>query len=121
MKKKKERRTVTVELCDNKRKYRGRLLGLVNDSEFFRILSSRRTQNKVFSSATKPLEEIAEYAKFDGLRLVVAVKEIDDKVIGGKQLFVTEKLDMIGTVETNQQIGILSKGDEYIIVSEGKE
>lgn len=118
---KKEKKTITVELCDNRKKYKGRLLGLVNDSEFFRILSSRRTQNKVFSSETKPLGEIADYAKFDGLRLVVAVKEIDGELLAGKQLFVTEKLDMVGSVETDQQIGILTKEDEYIIVSEGKD
>lgn len=120
MKKKGEKRTITVELCDNKKEYKGRLLGLIDDSEFFRILSSRRTQNKVFSSKTKSIEEIANYAEFDGLRLVVAVKEIDGEVIGGKRLFVTEKLDMVGAVETDQQMGILTREDEYIIVSERK-
>ena len=47
---KKKASVVTVELCDQKLEYTGRLLGLVNDSEFYRIVSSKRTQNKLFSS-----------------------------------------------------------------------
>lgn len=120
-KEKREKRIVNVELHDNKKEYSGRLLGLIDDSEFYRVLNSRRVQNKVFSSETKPLKEIADYAKFGGLRLVIAVKKVDGEIVGGKHLFITEKLNMVGNVETNQQIGILGEWDEYIIISEEKE
>ena len=114
----KERKMVDMELCSNKKTYIGRLLGLVDDSEFYRILNSKRTQNKVFSSQTKPLKEIAGYTRLDGLRLVIAIKEIDGESIGGKHLFITERLNMVGNVETDQQVGILGEEDEYIIISE---
>lgn len=117
-KKGQRKRIVSVELCDNRKGYKGRLLGLINDSEFYRVLNSKRTQNKIFSSETKPLSEIADYDDFNGLRLVVAVKEIDGEVIGGKHLFISERLNIVANVGVDHQVGILGSVDEYIIISE---
>lgn len=118
MKEKKEKRTINVELCDSKKEYKGRFLGLIDDSEFYRVISSRRMQNKIYSSETKPLKEIINYEDFNGLRLVIAVREINGETVGGKHLFISERLNLVGSVGLDQKIGILGKVDEYIIISE---
>lgn len=115
----KKKTTVTLELTDNEGKeYKGRLLGLINDNEFFKIMRSQRIQNKLFSYKTVPLSEIAEYADLKGLRLVIAVKEINGTTTIGKHLFITDNLSMVTQVQTEGQVGILTENDEYILVTE---
>jgi hypothetical protein len=120
-KKSEKKRKITLELCDCNTEYKGRLLGLIDDSEFYRLINSRRLQTNVFSSVTKPLSEIAEHAAFDGLRLVMAIREINDESIGGKHLLVTEKLDMTVHVESPHRVGLLDEKGQYILILEEME
>jgi len=121
VKQKAVKKIVEVELCDLKTKFTGRLLGLVNDSEFYRIVSSRRTQNKLFSSETKPLKDITDnYDALDGMRIAIAVRTIDGEPAPPKRLFITERLEMVAKVEKDQ-VGILAQDDQYVIVTESDE
>ena len=114
-----KKRRVKVELCENKKIYTGRLLGLIGDKEFHCITNKRSAQNKIFSSQTMPLEEITDnYTELNGLRIVLALKEVDGKEIQGKHLFISEKLNYIAHQTTNTKIGILGMNDEYYEVTE---
>lgn len=113
------KKNTSIELCDHKRSYKGRLLGLVDDKEFHALMTKKRFQGKVFSCRTVPLAEIVSSYKagFDGLRLVLAVREIDGEIMGGKHLFITEKLNYIGN-ESSSGVGVLGEGDEYYVIKE---
>lgn len=113
------KKNTTIELCDRNKTYKGRLLGLVDDKEFHALMTKKRFQNKIFSCRTVRLSEISESYKsgFDGLRLVLAVREVDGKEVGGKHLFITEKLNYIGN-DIGKELGILGEEDEYYVVKE---
>ncbi len=110
--------STVIELCDNGKIFKGRLLGLVNDKEFHALMKKKRFQNKVFSCRTIPLVEIVDnYPKLNGLRLVLAAQELDGEMLIGKQLFVTEKLNYVANVD-NGVVGILGEKDEYYVIRE---
>lgn len=113
------KKNTTIELCDRNKKYRGRLLGLVDDKEFHALMTKKRFQNKIFSCRTVRLSEISNSYKigFNGLRLVLAVREVDGEAVGGKHLFITEKLSYVGS-DVGGELGILGEEDEYYIVKE---
>jgi hypothetical protein len=114
------KRITTIELCGSKKIYKGRLLGLIDDREFHALMTKKRFQAKVFSCRTIPLAEIRfNYREgFNGLRLVLAIKESNGEAVPGKLLFITEKLSYIGNEENAHDIGILGEDDEYYIVKE---
>jgi len=117
MKKKK----VVIELCEHRRTYEGRLLGLIDDREFSAVLEKKRYQNKLFSSETTPLNSIvSNHSRLNGMRLALAIRKIDGKVVGGKHLFITERLDFVGSQGGNEA-GILGYQDEYYLLTEEDE
>ena len=110
--------STVIELCDSKKTYKGRLLGLVNDKEFHALMIKKRFQNKIFSCRTVPLDEIVDnYPRLNGLRLVLAAQELDGEMLTGKQLFVTEKLSHVANVDGGV-VGILGERDEYYVIRE---
>ena len=113
------KKTVVIELCDHNRVYEGRLLGLVDDGQFHALMTKKRLQNKILSGATVPLKEIQENYKagFGGLRMVLAIRKINDNTIGGKHMFISERLDYIGN-EDGKGIGILGEDNGYYMVEE---
>lgn len=112
------KKTVTIELCDHNRTYEGRLLGLIDDKQFHALMTRKAFQNKIYSGATVPLAEIAEnYPEFKGLRMILAVRKINGETIGGKHLFITERLNIVGN-DDKEGLGILGKDDEYYTVTE---
>lgn len=115
------KKTVTIELCDHGRTYEGRLLGLIDDKQFHALVTRKVFQNKIFSCATIPLEEIrTNYVEgFNGLRMILAIRKINNDSIGGKHLFVTERLNIIGS-DNNGDLGILGEDDEYYMVEENE-
>lgn len=116
-----EKRFVTVE-TDGGITYYGRMLGLIDDAEFHKIITDRKMQNRTYSVETKHLEDVVdEYIELGGLRLVVALKKIDDKDIIEKWLFISEKLDMISYISTDKKVGIQGMKDEYLIITEDTE
>jgi len=112
--------TVTIELLDSDKIYEGRLLGLVDDKQFHALMTKKSFQNKVFSGATVTVKEIQDnYGNkgFKGMRLVLAIREVNGESKVGKHLFITERLSFISN-EDKGEIGILGEGDTLYTVSE---
>lgn len=112
---------VSIELVDRNRNYEGRLLGLMDDEEFYAMVTKKRVANKIFSGRTVPLGEIIDHygkklGELSGLRLAIAIQKIDGEKQGGKHLFVTEKLQYITKQDSDEEMCLLGEGDEYYVV-----
>lgn len=112
--------SVSIELVDRNRSYKGRLLGLLDDEEFHAMVMKKRIANKIFSGRTVPLDEIIDYygkklGDLRGLRLALAIRRIDGEKQGGKHLFITEKLQYI-TKQDSGEMCLLGEDDEYYVV-----
>ena len=125
-----KRRTVSIDfwgsssisranLGSNGRAYSGRLLGLITDEEFASLIENSELQKKCYTSATIPLSEIVDnHEALDGYRIVVAVKEIDDKPVIGQRLFITERLSLVSYLNTNKSAGITGENGAYMLIDE---
>lgn len=91
---------LTTTIGGKERKYTGRFLGFIKDSEFNALVQNPdKVPTRLESKATQPLMEVA--AKFDqmiGHRLVMSIKKVDDKTVLKKTLFITEGLETIDEV-----------------------
>jgi len=54
----------------------------------------------------------------DGYRIVVAVKEINDKPVIGQRLFITERLSLVSYLNTNKSAGITGENGAYMLIDE---
>jgi len=125
-----KRRTVSIDfwgsssisranLGSNGRAYSGRLLGLITDEEFASLIENSELQKKCYTSATIPLSEIVDnHEALDGYRIVVAVKEINDKPVIGQRLFITERLSLVSYLNTNKSAGITGENGAYMLIDE---
>jgi len=125
-----KRRTVSIDfwgsssisranLGSNGRAYSGRLLGLITDEEFASLIENPDLQKKCFTSATIPLSEIVDnHEALDGYRIVIAVKEIDDKPVIGQKLFITERLSLVSYLNTDKSAGITGENGAYMLIDE---
>jgi len=106
---------------DNGIKYKGRLLGLITDSEFNAILKSGSLQKKVATKETIPLEEITDNHKdLSGYRLVLAIRSKDGITSVGKKLFISERLHLMSYVRASRgECGITAESDSYLFIKEG--
>lgn len=87
----------TLERGGSGKIYEGRLLGLINDEQFAVLMREKEIQNKFLTTEAASLREIVDaHKKMNGLRLVMAVKKIDEKNVD-KHIFVSEKLELIST------------------------
>jgi len=115
---------VTVDLYEENRSVTGRFLGMIDDKEFATILNNRKLQNKLFSAESKPIADIETMdTDIDGLRILIAVRKIDDKDTLRKTLFISEPLEMVGhaatTNQENPQIGVCAVHKScYIMIEE---
>jgi len=125
------KRTVNIDFFDgdpesrasrggNGKTYSGRLIGLINDKEFASMIANKEVRKKCFTSATIPLSDIVDnYESLDGFRIVVALKEMDDKpVIGKNKLFITERLSLVSYLNTDKSAGITGENGAYMMISE---
>ena len=91
---------LSTTVVGKERKYTGRFLGFITDSEFNALVQNPdKVPTRLESKATQPIMETA--AKFDdvvGHRLVMTVKKVDDKDVFKKTLFITEGLEVIDSV-----------------------
>ncbi len=91
--------SVTVT-TGKERKYTGRFLGFIKDSEFNAMVQNPdKVPNRLESKATQPIMEVA--AKFDelvGHRLIMSVKKIDNANVLKRMLYITEGLEVIDLV-----------------------
>lgn len=101
--------------------YKGRLLGLINDTEFNSLIKSRNLQNKFFTSSTLSLSILGKnYSDLKGLRLVVAIKNKQTP----KRLFTSEKLSLISSmkIEGNHcELGIVTDDNNWMLIKERRE
>jgi len=108
-----------ANLGSNGKAYSGRLLGLITDEEFASLIENPDLQKKCYTSATIPLSEIVDnHEALDGYRIVVAVKEIDDKPVIGQRLFVTERLSLVSYLNTDKSAGITGENGAYMLIDE---
>jgi len=96
---------LTTTIGGKERKYIGRFLGFIKDSEFNALVQNpTKVPTRLESKATQPLMEVAP--KFDqmiGHRLVMSIKKVDDKTVLKKTLFITEGLETIDEVTPPQK------------------
>jgi hypothetical protein len=111
---------VHCESLDTGHSVSGRLLGLIDDAEFFNLVKNKKLRKKAFSAETKPLEEIAKgYVTLDGLRLVLAKKRENGRKVMGKELFVSQKLTMIAEVPSSGGgLAVIDEDDDYLVLEE---
>lgn len=98
--------------------YEGRLLGLIDDKEFNSLIKSPQLQTKCITRETMPLPAITKrYQKLDGLRVVIAVKKVNGE-IATKLLFISERLDRVSYVKSDDDAAFTGESDSYIMIEE---
>ena len=92
--------SLTMTVAGKERKYTGRFLGFIKDSEFNAMVQNPdKVPTRLESKATQPIMKIA--AKFNeivGHRLIMTVRKVGDKNITKKTLLITEGLEVIDSV-----------------------
>ena len=103
----------------------GRLLGLIKEEDLFPLLNSKTFQRKIFSKGTLPISEVAKAIDNKDenvdIRLVAVVKEILDKAVSQKTLFISDKLDFISELTSPTEMAINGRNDSYIFIEETEE
>jgi hypothetical protein len=117
--------SLTMTVAGKERKYTGRFLGFIKDSEFNAMIRHPdKVPTRLESKATQPIMEIA--AKFNeimGHRLIMTVKKVDDRNVLKKTLFITEGLEVINSVAKGKdkdvgKVTFKSASEEIIEVEE---
>jgi hypothetical protein len=102
----------------------GRLLGVITEEEFSKLINSCEFQKKVFSKESIPVASLFKIlGKEEGHRLVVAVKEkwsddVEDKDLPQKTLFVSAGLEMISEIRKSKEATINAGENTFIFVEE---
>lgn len=102
----------------------GRLLGLIKGDDLFPLLNNKAFQRKIFSKKTLSISEVTKAIddkdKNVDVRLVAVVKEIADKVVSQKTLFISDKLDFVSKLLDSTDIAINGQDDSYFFIEEIK-
>lgn len=107
---------------DDTQKYSGRFLGFIKDDEFNAICHSKELASKIECGETQSLMgSIANRSNLSGHRLVLVVKKVNDVVIKGKRLFISEKLDYISGEDEKERKVTFTGPDKSTIVMQEKE
>lgn len=100
----------------------GRLLGLLSPAEFAGIIDKPELRSKLFTVQSKDLSDIV---KADGLstgivgqRLAMAVTSYDDNQMPKPTLFITEPLDLISSVVSDNNINVNGGNNTFFIISQ---
>lgn len=126
----KDKRRIKVELYQHhqgkettiENEYEGRLLGLIDSSQFSSLLKHKSLQSKFLTMETMKLSEITEhYKEMNGLRLAVAVKKRNGEW-ADKYLFVSEKLSNVsytaGKGQAELQAGFSGSNGGWLLLTE---
>lgn len=119
---KKRRVKVDVYSTEMNRVYNGRLLGLIDDSEFNHLLSDKPTQIKCKTRATIPVREIVDnHENLRGLRLMIVVHKIDEES-AAPHLFVSERLHMVSYVnKPANSYALTGESESWLMIEERLE
>lgn len=114
------RKLVRIELYNNKEKQVvvGRLIGLLSKGEFGATIKSKTLMNKLITTETKPLSNIARLADVNDLRIAMVLKRLNGEPISRKQLFFTEPLRLITTVFKDDSITIDGQSEAFMFAEE---
>jgi len=96
----------------------GRLLGLLTPKEYAGIIKKPELRSKLSTVETTKIAEISELVDVEGLRLALVVKKKDEEAVFKKTLFVTEQLDLISHVVSDDDITFVGKDGSYILLTE---
>lgn len=97
----------------------GRLLGLVDDTEFNAIVSSKKLQKGVLTKETIPLVSITKnYQNLEDYRVVIAIRERDGAQFHPARLFISDKLGVVSFVQPEGNCGFTDRGQSYIMMEE---
>lgn len=100
----------------------GRLLGLIRGEDLFPLLNNRTFQRKIFSKGTLSILEVTKAIddkdKSIDVRLVAVVKEIADKAVSQKTLFISDKLDFVSKLADSAEIALNGQDDSFIFIEE---
>lgn len=98
--------------------YKGRLLGLLSQGEFNKVLKDETVRSKLWTVETVPLEAIAERLEVENMRIALAIKKKDGKEVWQKRLFISEELDMLSIVTSPTDVTAVGKKGSYILLNE---
>lgn len=116
-----KKRLVDIELYGDSAlqiKLKGRLLGLVTEKEYTAIINKEELRPKLFTVPTTPCAKIVRMNDVSGLRLAVALREMDGEPVLKKQIFFSEQLDMISHAIGDDDISMIGLNDSYILLTE---
>lgn len=108
-------------LIDTKEyEYIGRFLGFIKDDEFNAICQSKTAAGKIESKETKPLIEICQkHDDLTGHRLVMVIKKVNNTDILSKQLFISERLSFISSVDPfSKKAVFVSENENNLVMQE---
>ena len=123
MAKETKRKYIAVELFvgNTNTKYKGRLIGLIDEKEFSKIIGCPVLQTRIETSVSKPLAEIVDnFDDLENLRLVMSVRERNG-LIAPKSLFITERLGYISAMTPDRSEISITGDNGWMMVSEGEE
>ena len=116
---------LSTEIAGKERKYTGRFLGFIKDSEFNALVQNPdKVATRLESKATQPIMDVvAKFSTITGHRLVMTVRKMDDVSVTKKMLFITEGLELIDSIaagkdKENGKVTFKSVNDETIEVQE---
>jgi hypothetical protein len=116
--------TTKIEVFTNKEDIcvTGRLLGLIHEKEMFALLNNKSFQRKTFSKPTISVSDVGkateELHQSEDVRLVLAVKTLDDEATNTKTLFISDKLDFVTQTLSPTEITINGKKDVCMFIEE---
>lgn len=103
---------------DNDKEYKGRCLGMITEEEYAGLVTMPELRKKLFTVASKPLEDIADMTNVEDLRLVMTVTEENEVAVTRPTLFITEPLEMVSSVVSMKNINLNGKNSSFYIIEE---
>jgi len=117
-----KRRYITLEMFKKNKTqtYSGRLIGLIDEKEFAKVISSKVVQARIATGETMPLTEIAEgYDDLNNMRMVVSLRKVGEELVIGKRLLITERLGLISAMSRDKkELSITGDKGTWMVVSE---
>lgn len=116
----KKKRVVDVDIYGDEKNlnFKGRLLGLVTDKEYNKLIKSKTLCNKLATVETKAVKDIADRENIEDLRIAIVIKEKEGSTLFNKKLFFSEPLDMVCNVTSDSEIALSGKYGAYLLLEE---
>jgi hypothetical protein len=103
---------------DNDKAYKGRCLGMLTEEEYAGLVTKPELRKKLFTVETTPLIDIGDMKDVEGLRFAMTVTEDEDIAVTKPTLFITEPMDIVSSIVTNNNICLNGKNGSFYIIEE---